>query len=182
MVILMCKSDSGTNMDDRDSDDYEWVSNTMEVLRSNQNDLVASALVATKYYMTYLDKNEVRTPAQSVFGWTLEELLNTLGESHKMFRMNTSLFDKLHNLLVSTYGLESSIHMNSMELLAIFLLVCGHGMSKSSLHAILKDSTETISQKFDDVLIYLVSMCEDYIRPIVLTSLQHILGLVMVVE
>jgi hypothetical protein len=72
MVILMCKSDSGTNMDDRDSDDYEWVSDTMEVLWSNQNDLVASALVATKYYMTYLDKNEVRTPAQSVFGWTLE--------------------------------------------------------------------------------------------------------------
>jgi hypothetical protein len=56
MVILMCKSDSGTNMDDRDSDDYEWVSDTMEVLWSNQNDLVASALVATKYYMTYLDK------------------------------------------------------------------------------------------------------------------------------
>jgi hypothetical protein len=99
-----------------------------------------------------------------------------------MFRMNTSLFDKLHNLLESTYGLESSVHMNSMELLAIFLLVCGHGMSISSLHAILKDSTKTISQKFNDVLIYLVSMCEDYIRPIVLTSLQHILGLVMVVE
>ena len=130
--------------------------------------------------MTYLDKNEVRTPAQSVFGWTLEEL-NTPGESHKMFRMNTSLFDKLHNLLVSTYGLESSVHMNSMESLAIFLLVCGHGMSTSALHAILEDSTDTISQKFDDVLIYLVSMCEDYIRPIVLTSLQCILGSVMVV-
>ena len=47
MVVLMCRSDFSTNMDDRDSDDYEWVSNTMEVLRSNQNNLVASALVAT---------------------------------------------------------------------------------------------------------------------------------------
>ena len=47
MVVLMCRSDSSTNMDDRDSDDYEWVSNTMEALRPNQNNLVASALVAT---------------------------------------------------------------------------------------------------------------------------------------
>jgi hypothetical protein len=35
--------------------------------------------------------------------------------------MNTSLFYSLHDLLESSYGLKSSIHMSSMESLAIFL-------------------------------------------------------------
>ena len=53
--------DSNSNMDDSDSDDYEWVSNIMELIRSNQNNLFTSALLATKYYITYVDKKEVRT-------------------------------------------------------------------------------------------------------------------------
>jgi hypothetical protein len=152
-------------MDDSDSDDYERVSNIMQFMRCHQNNLFASALLATKYYMTYVDKNEAITPAQSGFGWTLE-MLNTPGQSHNMFRMDASLFHMLHNLLVNKYGLESSLHMNSLEALAIFLVVCGHGTSFSALHGIFKHSRETFSRKFDDVLTCLVSMCEDYIRPI----------------
>jgi hypothetical protein len=71
-------------MDDIDYDDYEWVSNTMELMRSNQNNLFTSALLATKYYMTYVDRKEDRTPAQSGFGWTME-MINTIGESHRTF-------------------------------------------------------------------------------------------------
>jgi hypothetical protein len=74
--------------------------------------------------MTYVDKNEAITLAQSGFGWTLE-MLNTPGQSHNMFRMDASSFYMLHNLLVNKYGLESSLHMNSLEALAIFLVVCG---------------------------------------------------------
>jgi hypothetical protein len=48
----------------------------------------------------------------------------------------------------------------------MFLVVCGHGMSSSALHGIFKHFGETISRKFEDVLVCLVSMCEDYIRPI----------------
>jgi hypothetical protein len=126
---------------------------------SNQNNLFATSLLATKYYMTYVDKNETRTLAESGFGWTLA-MLNTSGESNNMFRMNVSLFHKLHNLLVNKYGLESSVHMNSLESLAIFLLICGDGTSLSALHGIFKHSGETSSRKFDDVLTCLVSMCE----------------------
>jgi hypothetical protein len=39
--------------------------------------------------------------------------------------MDASLFYMLHDLLVSDYGLESSIHIDSIELLAIFLLAYG---------------------------------------------------------
>ena len=57
-------SQSGTEMDDTD-DSYsdEWISNTMQLLRSNQNNLVACAILAVQYYMTYLDKNEAIAPA-----------------------------------------------------------------------------------------------------------------------
>ena len=63
---------SGSDMDDSGSDDYERISKAMVLLRSNQNNLFASALVASMYYMTYVDKNEARTPAQSGFAWTME--------------------------------------------------------------------------------------------------------------
>jgi hypothetical protein len=83
----------GTETDDSD----EWISNTMQVFSLTKNKLIGCAILAVQYYMTYLDKNEIKTPAQSGYGWTLE-VLNTPGESHKMFRMNASLFDMLHNL------------------------------------------------------------------------------------
>jgi hypothetical protein len=65
---------SGSDTDNSGSDDNERVSKTMLLLCSNQNNLFATALIAVKYYMTYLDKNEARTPAQSGFAWTLEIL------------------------------------------------------------------------------------------------------------
>ena len=163
-VLFICVyryGSSGSDMDDSGSDDYEWISKAMVLLHSNQNNLFASALVASMYCMTYVDKNEARTPAQSGFAWTMEMLA-----SEKMFRMSATLLYQLHDLLVSTYGLQSSLHMNSIESLAMFLVVCGHGMSNSALHGIFKHSGETVSRKFEDVLICLVSMSEHYIRPI----------------
>jgi len=112
--------------------------------------------------MTYHDKHETAMPGQSGYGWTLEKL-NTPGQSHKMFRMTASVFYSLHDLLVTTYGLKSSLHMNSIESLAIFLVVCGHGWSNSALHGVFKRSGETISRKFDEVLTCVVAMCQDYI-------------------
>jgi hypothetical protein len=56
----------------------------MELMCSNQNNLFTSALLATKYYMTYVDRKEDRTPAQSGSGWTME-MINTIGESHRTF-------------------------------------------------------------------------------------------------
>lgn len=49
-------------------DDDVWIAKTLASIRSNQNTLFASAMIACKYYMTYLDKNDDRTPAQSGFG------------------------------------------------------------------------------------------------------------------
>jgi hypothetical protein len=117
------------------------------------------------YFLIYMDKNDVRTPEQNGFGWTLEKL-KTLDESHKMFKMNAKLFNKLQDPLVSTYGLQATHHMNSIESVAIFLLVCGHGASYCSLHGIFKYSSETISRKFEEVRNSMVAMASSYIKPV----------------
>src|SRR5688572_30667807 len=80
--------------------------------------------------------------------------------------MNASLFYKLRDLLVGNYGLQSSLHMSSMESLAIFLLVCGQGTSNSGVDGIFKHSAEIISRKFVEALICMVAMSADYIKPI----------------
>ena len=43
----------------------------------------------------------------------------------KMFRMSPDIFMSLHDLLVSTYGLTSTIHVSSIESLAMFLWIVG---------------------------------------------------------
>jgi hypothetical protein len=114
--------------------------------------------------MTYCDKNPSRTSVLSGYAWVLETL-KTHGESHRMFRMNERFFIQLHDLLVTQYGLKSSIHMSSLESLAIFLCVCGQNRSNTSVQNTFKHTGETISRKFDDILRRLTKMAKDYIRP-----------------
>jgi hypothetical protein len=51
-------------------------------------------------------------------------VLKTLDECHTQLCMNIEIFMDLNDLLVSRYGLQSSMHMNIYEALAIFLFVC----------------------------------------------------------
>jgi uncharacterized membrane protein YidH (DUF202 family) len=134
-----------------------WTMRTMSCMRAAQNNLCATTFVASNYFMTYHDRKDPITPIQSGFSWTMESL-NT-GRRPKMFRMDSHLFYQLHGLLVSTYGLRSSMHINSMESLAMFLVICGHGMSISAIQRIFNHSLETICRKFDEVLYCVVAMC-----------------------
>jgi hypothetical protein len=129
VVYLMHRSDSSFFKIDDSGSDKDWTMKIMALMRTAQNNLFTTALVASKYYMTYHDKNDSIIPRQSSFIWTLERL-NT-GRNYRLFRMDSQLFYQLHDLLVSTYGLRSSLHMNSIEFLAMFLFICRHGMSNS---------------------------------------------------
>jgi hypothetical protein len=128
-----------------------------------QASLVSTISIIYEYYMTYCDKNPPITSCLSGYGWVLETL-NTPGESHRVFKMNEMLFVQLHGLLVSDYGLKSSIHMSSLESHAIFLCICGQNRSNTSVQNTFKHSGKTISRKFDDVLRCLIKMSKDYIR------------------
>jgi len=162
------RSETADNdMDDSgsDEDDDDCKIKALRVLQSAQINILCTALLLSKYYLTYLHKNEPRIAGQTGYAKVLE-ILQTPNGSHKMFRMQTAVFYSLHELLVSTYGLKSSIHMNSIEALAMFLMACGHGWSNGATQYVFNHSGETISRKFEDVLHCMVAMCEDYIRPI----------------
>ncbi len=158
-------SSSESDRDESDeSDDDVYALQVMQQHQQLQARLFSTITMLHQYYMTYHDKNAPRTSQMSGYAW-IQETLNTPGESHRMFRMNENLFIRLHDLLVSNYDLKSSIHMSSMESLAIFLCICGQNRSNSSVQNTFKHSGETISRKFDDVLHCLVRMAKDNIRP-----------------
>jgi hypothetical protein len=62
--------------------------------------------------------------------------------------MDSSLFYKLHDELVTNFGLTSSINMTSMECLGLFLVICGHGWSNSGIKKDLKRSKEAMSKRY----------------------------------
>jgi hypothetical protein len=160
---MSSKSDSESDIEsesESESDDAQIIKQNVEL----QASLFFTVSIIYVYFMTYIDKNPPKTSILKGYAWVLETL-NTPGESHRMFMMNELLFIQLHGLLITDYGLKSSIHMSSLEFLAIFLCICGQNRSDTSFQNTFKHSGETISRKFDDVLWCLIKMAKDYIRP-----------------
>jgi hypothetical protein len=102
----------------------------------------------------------------SGMGWVLF-VLKTPGECHTQLRMNTEIFMDLHDLLVSRYKLQPSIHMNTYEALAMFLFVCSGNESNRRTQNRFNHSDETISRKFSEVLqcMMAMAMAKDFIVP-----------------
>jgi hypothetical protein len=141
-----------------DSDDY---TDESEVF---WNLILDDAENAQIYVDLYLAKNSPRTSGVSGTEWLLETM-NTPGEYHRQLRMSNEIFLDLHTMLVERYGLQSSMHMSTYEMLAIFLYTCVGNESNRKTQNRFKHSGETISRKFDEVLNALMAMARDFIRP-----------------
>jgi hypothetical protein len=128
------------------------------------NLVLGGAEIAQIYVDLYLAKNPPRTSRVSGTGWLLETM-NTPGECHRQLRMSNEIFLDLHTMLVERYGLQSSMHMSTYEMLAIFLYTCAGNESNRKTQNRFKHSGETISRKFDEVLNALMAMARDFIRP-----------------
>ena len=124
---------------------------------------MGAASIAGKYCTTYLDKADPRTSILSGMGW-LQETISTPGETYRMLRVNNHAFFDLHDLLVTRYGLVSSLHVCSQESLAIFLWIVGGCESNRKTQNRFKHSGETISRKFDEVLHCVVKMATIYLK------------------
>jgi hypothetical protein len=83
---------------------------------------VICATIGMLYYNTYLNKVEYRVPVESGYDWVMRTLENPRA-CYNMFRMSQNVFDKLHNVLVESYGLKSTKKMTSVETLGLF---CGY--------------------------------------------------------
>jgi hypothetical protein len=76
------------------------------------------------YDSSILNKRPHREPEVTGYDWVMRSL-NDPEECFNMFRMNRELFYRLHDLLLSTYGLQSTWHMSSIDALAMFLWIVG---------------------------------------------------------
>jgi hypothetical protein len=122
------------------------------------------AKLAEAYVRIYMDMAPPRTSRLNGMGW-VTETLNTLGECHTMLWMNKDIFLDLHDVLVDRYGLKTSKHVNTYEMLAIFLFICGGCESNKRGQNRFKHSGEPISRKFHEVLDCVVAMALDYLQP-----------------
>lgn len=83
-----------------------------------------------------------------------------------MFRMIRSLFDRLHNLLVESYGLRSTSKSSSVEALGMFLWMLGAPQGVMQAENRLERSLQTVHQNFSKVLCSVLKLAADIIKPV----------------
>jgi len=113
----------------------------------------------------YLNKSTRKVPIMSGYDWAMQTFSDPK-ECYEMFRMSRPLFDRLHDLLVSSYDLISSSKMTSIEALGMFLWTVGAPQSFVQVKNRFKRSKETISRKFDEVLDCVYRMAKEVVKPI----------------
>jgi hypothetical protein len=173
-------SDSDSTTSDEDSideddctDEEEEDTRTSRLLallqlrRQRLNNLgMVAHMFGTYYIARFMDKGvrRILRTKESGYDW----VVRTLGhrsDCYKMFRMYPPVFDKLHNVLVESYGLKSTKKMSSVESLAMFLWIVGAPQSVRQAENRFVRSMETVSRKFDEVLDCMVKLSIDIIKP-----------------
>lgn len=79
--------------------------------------------------------------------------------------MRREVFDKLHNLLKSSYGLKSTSKMTSIEALGMFIWMCASQQSVRQASNRFTRSLDTVHRKFDNVLACVSKLSADIISP-----------------
>ncbi|KAM3403939.1 hypothetical protein ACQJBY_007189 [Aegilops geniculata] len=128
------------------------------------NIYASASTLAGKYCDNYLIKANPRTSILSGFGW-LQETVSTPGETYTMLRMNARLFFQLHDLLVERYDFKSTCFVSSYEALAMFLWTLGGCESNRRTQNRFKHSGDTVHRKFHEVLLCVIKMAADYLKP-----------------
>ena len=77
-------------------------------------------LLFADHYDKYCNKAKRRKPIETRLQW-VERNLRDGNKCYNMFRMSLAIFDRLHDLLVESYGLKSSTKSTSVEALGMFL-------------------------------------------------------------
>ena len=129
-----------------------------------RRELVRQAVILGLYYTKYLCKNQPRQPPETGHEWVVRTLRNE-NSCYNMFRMSPTCFEMLHDVLVRSYGLKSTIRMASIEALAMFLWMVGPPEPVRQAEDKFTRSMETISRKFNHVLDCVWRLANDIIKP-----------------
>jgi hypothetical protein len=165
--------EDSSDQDDDSSDEEEEDTRANRVLallqlrRQRLNKLGVIAHMFGVYYIDhFMDKGERRIlkVKESGYEWVVR-ILGHGTNCYKMFRMYPPVFDKLHNLLVESYGLKSTKKMSLVESLDLSLYIVGAPQSVRHADNRFVRSLETVSRKFDEVLECMVKISIDIIKP-----------------
>jgi hypothetical protein len=120
--------------------------------------------MANSYTKRYLRKSGYRETPETGIQWVMR-CMSCPRYFYKMFRMSPEVFEALHDLLVSTYGLTSSNKVSSTESLAMFLWIVRGPQSFSQAKNRFKRSLWIIHTKFHEKLKCLRKLAKDNIKP-----------------
>jgi len=165
-------SDSASSEDDdssdSDSSDDEDAAIEEYFLRAQKRRwqmVLTASMIGMIHFDKYMNKAEYRVPKESGYEWVMRNLGNRTG-CYNMFRMHRNVFDKLHNVLVESYGLKSTRKMSSVEALGMFLWVCGGQQAVRQVENRFTRSLKTVSRKFEKVLASVSKLAANIIRTI----------------
>jgi hypothetical protein len=105
-----------------------WDEDFEDLLFELMEDDDATFLHGTYQYAIHIDKHlcrvEFRQPLISGLEWVQRKLGDTKS-CYTMFRMSPTMFLRLHDVLVQSYGLKCTAKSTSIEALGIFLWMVG---------------------------------------------------------
>jgi len=122
------------------------------------------AALMGEYTVKNLCKEPCRTSELSRHAWVKEVLEENPTRCYEMFQMKKHIFHKLCTKLVE-HGLKPTNHIGVEEMVAMFLLVVGHGVGNRMIQERFQHSGETVSRRFHDVLVACLSLSIEYIKP-----------------
>ncbi|XP_024641527.2 uncharacterized protein [Medicago truncatula] len=122
------------------------------------------AALLGEYATKYLCKEPCRTSELTGHAWVQEILQGNPTRCYEMFRMEKHIFHKLCHELVE-HDLKSSKHMGVEEMVAMFLVVVGHGVGNRMIQERFQHSGETVSRHFYRVLHACLKLSFKYIKP-----------------
>jgi hypothetical protein len=161
------EEDSEQGSDDSSSDDEDAIVEEyfLRAQKRRRQMVLTASMIGMIHFDKYMNKAEYRVAKESGYEWVMSNLGNRT-ECYNMFRMHRNVVDKLHNVLVESYGLKSTRKMSSMEALGIFLWTCGGPQSVRQAGNRFTRSLETVSRKFEKVLVSVSKLAADIIKPI----------------
>jgi hypothetical protein len=76
--------------------------------------VLIDAIFGMYHFKTHMNKSKYRVPTKSGYDWVMKNLGHSTS-CYNMFRLNKHVFDRLHNVLVESYGLKGTKRMSSVE-------------------------------------------------------------------
>ncbi|CAN6353337.1 unnamed protein product [Urochloa humidicola] len=168
---LQYENDEYPSEDEESTPDGRKSSSEDEIIKMARNNLkrdheftMQTMTVFGTYFQTYYVKRPRRVPIETGMQWVERTLANDT-DCYDMFRVSRPVFNRLHNLLVQSYGLKSGTKMSSIEALAMFLWVVGGAQPVRQARNRLVRSLETVSRNFGRVLTSVLKLADDIIKP-----------------